>query len=106
MATTATPGFSSPQPTQPIPNEGQQGQAPQGQGVQGQAPPVIQLLGNWHRVSAEVGQHFPNIADKMQKIASATREALTILAREHVGGGIQQGQGQRVPTDQGAQPQF
>jgi hypothetical protein len=108
MATPTTPGFSpSTPPAQPLPYSGPQepqggapeAQAPQqGQPLQSPAPPILQLLGGWHRVSGEIGQHHPQIASMMQKVASATREALTILAREHVGGGIQQGQGQGLPT--------
>jgi len=103
MATPTTPGFSpSPQPTQPLPAGGQQsGPAASSdqRGLQAPAPQIMQLLGGWHRVSGEIGQHFPNIGSMMQKVASATKEALTILAKEHVGGGIQQGQGRSLPTE-------
>jgi len=73
-------------------------QAPQrGQGMQAPAPPVMQLLGDWGRVAAEIGQFHPPIADKMNTIQEQCRIALTALAREHVGGGIQQGS-QPQPT--------
>lgn len=99
MATPTTPGFSGPQPQQPPQGAG----APppqQGQQLQSPAPPIMQLLGNWHRVGGEIGQAYPMIASQMQKVASATQEALMVLAREHT----QRQQGQGLPTDEGAQP--
>lgn len=101
MATPTTPGFSPQQPTPTMPLRGEpgaQGQ-PAGQGLQQAASPVMQLLANWMRVAAEVGQHYSMIADKMNKIAGHCREALMILAREATQG--QQGQG--LPTEQSAQ---
>jgi len=109
MATPTTPGFSpytppsqglpygSPQPPQGGPPEAQGPQ--QGQGSQRPAPKIMELLGNWHRVSGEMGQVHPQIASAMQKVASETQSALMVLAREHVqGGGVQQG----TPTAQTA----
>jgi hypothetical protein len=61
----------------------------------------MQLLGNWIRVSLEIGQHHQQIMAMMQKIASATREALTILAREATQG--QQGQS-GLPAQPESQP--
>jgi len=100
MGTPTTPGFSSSTPPAQPPQGGApeaQGQAPQG-GVQNPAPPIMQLLGGWHRVAGEIGQHHPPIMAMMQKVASATQEALMILAREHT----KRQQGQGLPTDQGA----
>ena len=102
MSTNTTPGLSGQQPTMPMPASGPQqpqggapeGQSPQG-GLQDPASPVMQLLANWMRVAGEVGQHYSMIADKMQKITSAVREALMILAREHSQGQ----QGRRLPSD-------
>jgi hypothetical protein len=73
--------------------------------MQAPASAIMQLLGGWHRVSGEIGQVHPQIASQMQKVASATQEALMILAREHTqgqgpGGSLaQQDTGQsRVPS--------
>ena len=101
MATPTTPGLNAPPQS---PQQPQQGAgAPQGpqQGLQAPAPPILQLLGGWHRVCQEISQAYPMIASMMQKIATSTREALTILAKQHV----QSQQPQGVPTDQTAQPQ-
>jgi len=97
---TMTP--TSPQPLQAPPNSGQQ--APQqGQGMQAQAPPIMQLLGDWHRVSQEIAEAYPPTAPAMSKIAAATREALTVLAQEHFG--KQQGHGQGLPVETQSAPQ-
>jgi hypothetical protein len=63
------------------------------------ASPVMQLLSNWQRVAQEIGEVHPQITAAMQKIALATREALTVLAR------ASQGQQQGLPPDQNAAPQ-
>ena len=99
MATPTPPGFSpSTPPAQPLPYEGPQQQE---QALQTQAPEILVRLGHWHRVAGEIGQHHPQIATEMRAISDATRKALTILAKEHVQGQ----QGQRLSTDQTAQPQ-
>ena len=90
---------SSPQQQSP-PSDPQQpqggapeGQAPQqGQRLQSPAPPIMQLLGGWHRVSGEIGEVHPQILAMMQKISAATREALTILARAQHGRGLDDAQ--------------
>lgn len=91
---TGFPQFRANTPQQQLPSSGPQEppQGPQqGQGLQGPPSPIMQLLGGWHRVSGEIGAVHPQIASMMQKVASATQEALMILAREHTQG--QQGQG-------------
>ena len=102
---TGFPTFNSNTPPQQLPDGGPQqpqGGAPETQGPQqGQriASPIMQLLGNWHRVAGEIGAHHPQIASMMQKVASITQEGLMILAREATG---QQG---GLPTDTTAAPQ-
>ncbi len=64
------------------------------------APPILVQLGNWVRVSGEIGAHHPQIAAQMQKVEQESREALMILAKEMTQG--QQGQG--LPTKPESQP--
>lgn len=109
MATPTTPGFSpSTPPAQPLPSSGPQqpqGGPPeaQGQGLQQAAPPVMVLISNWGRVAGEIGQHYSQIADKMNTIQEQCRVALTTLAREQTQGQQQASlPTQAAPT---AQPQ-
>jgi hypothetical protein len=100
---TGIPTFNiPPQPNAQQPQGGApEAQAPQpGQGMQGPAPAIMRLLGAWHRVAGEIGQHHPQIASQMNKVADATQQALVLLARETT----QRQQGQGLPTDQSAQP--
>ena len=96
MATPTTPGLSSTQPTMPM-SDAQGPQQPTGQGLDRAAPPIMQLLSNWQRVSAEIGQVHPQISAPMDKIGKETQSALMVLAREAT---AQQGQRGGMPTPQ------
>jgi len=83
---TGFPQFRANAPQQQLPSSGPQqpqggppeAQTPQqGQRLQSPTPPIMQLLGGWHRVSGEIGQVHPQIASAIQKVASATHDRRT-----------------------------
>jgi hypothetical protein len=67
------------------------------------------LLSNWERVAGEIGQFHPRIASMMNKVSSATKESLMILARSFSQGQQQGGLPTQdttgVPQTAQAQPQ-